>query len=137
MTFGHEGGYAFNEDQRGGHTPGPTIPPPTTKPPIDIQRAHDLLHSQVTGATPFCFDQNDRKIVRGVLDALCWVLNHDHVTAFGKVLRELEDELKRRGYIVVPIEAAYASKPADEPARTSTEDIRQARSGAMFGDSTD
>ena len=28
MTFGHNGGGAFNEDQRGGHTPGPTAKPP-------------------------------------------------------------------------------------------------------------
>jgi hypothetical protein len=29
MTFGHEGGYAFNEDQRGGHHPSPAKKPLT------------------------------------------------------------------------------------------------------------
>lgn len=34
MTFGHEGGYALNEDQRGGHTDPPKTPPREPEPAV-------------------------------------------------------------------------------------------------------
>lgn len=67
----------------------------------EIQRAHDILHSQLTDETPFVFDESERRFVGAALDTLCWILDHTHSTGFATSLSKIEDELQRRGYQLI------------------------------------
>jgi hypothetical protein len=71
----------------------------------EVQRAHDIFWSQVTGATPFVFADRDRKLARAVLDVLCWVLRHDHCDGFPRTLADLEAGLAKKGYRLAPLDA--------------------------------
>ncbi len=69
-------------------------------PFLEVQRAHDLLHAQVTGEAPRVIDADDRLHVKAALDALCWVLEHAHNAAFRNNLAAIEKELAERGYVL-------------------------------------
>lgn len=73
---------------------------PNMKPFEEIQRAHDILHAQITGATPFVFDEVAQPCVLAALDALCWVLNHDHSDGFRRSLQTIEEALAQQGYVI-------------------------------------
>jgi hypothetical protein len=59
----------------------------------EIQRAHDLVGQ-------FCFVTNDAATF-GHVSALCWVLRHEHNTAFAQVLEAVEERLQRAGIEIV------------------------------------
>ena len=59
----------------------------------EIQRAHDLVGQ-------FCVETRDAVTFEHV-SALCWVLRHDHNTAFAQILEEVESRLHRLGIEVV------------------------------------
>lgn len=54
-TYGHEGGYAFNEDQRGGHHPSPVVVP--VSQPWEGPKTHDeaqaVHHGFLNGITAY------------------------------------------------------------------------------------
>ncbi len=59
----------------------------------EIQRAHDLVGQ-------YCHEMNDPVTFEHV-SALCWVLRHDHNTAFGQILEQVENRLRYLGIEVV------------------------------------
>lgn len=69
--------------------------------PHEIQRAHDILEAVVLGeviATP----PNDgaEAAMHATIDALCWVLRHDHNPAFATNLAKLERNIAAAGYVL-------------------------------------
>jgi hypothetical protein len=69
-------------------------------PFLEVQRAHDLLHGQVTGEAPRVIEADDRLAAHSALDALCWVLQHTHNGAFARNLAAIEKELAGQGYVL-------------------------------------
>ena len=64
----------------------------------EIQRAHDLIIPILLEEVPNPFDNPDSKeALHAAADVLCWVLMHDHNTAFGENLKELEEGLADLG----------------------------------------
>lgn len=63
-----------------------------------VQRAHDLLLPVVMGDVPHELDDDVVRALHAAVDALCWVLGHDHNDAFQMNLSALEDHLKSQGY---------------------------------------
>lgn len=59
----------------------------------EIQRAHDLVGQ-------YCFEMDDAVSFEHV-SALCWVLRHDHNTAFAQILETVESRLESLGIHVV------------------------------------
>lgn len=70
---------------------------------VEIQRAHDILHGQVTGEVPFVLDESARPLIRAALDVLCWVLRHDHANGFPRSLADVERGLLVAGYVLEPL----------------------------------
>lgn len=73
------------------------------KTEIEIHRAHDILVAISLGEVPCVV--SDKGAMHAALDALCWVLGHDDGqhgcnTAFGDNLRQVEDELGKRGFLL-------------------------------------
>lgn len=66
----------------------------------EIARAHDLLVGICVGDAPHPCPKH-KKSLQAALDVLCWVLRHDHNTAFEMNLRELESILAEAGYRLV------------------------------------
>lgn len=77
---------------------GPAIVPLRTRDPLEIQRAHDLLHAVLGGELPVVMPEGVRLVVTAQLDVLCWALNHDHNTSFAENLHELREEIRAAGY---------------------------------------
>ena len=66
----------------------------------EIQRAHDIVGQ-------FCVETHDLASFEHV-SALCWVLRHDHNTAFGQILEMVEDRLARAGITIVRLPKLFA-----------------------------
>lgn len=98
----------------------PPLNPPSDQSPVrtlpadDIQRAHDVLHAQVTGEVPFVLDESARPLMHAALDALCWVLGHEHNENFGRSLAKIERELAARGFRMVRSDAPFVGAPPAE-----------------------
>lgn len=73
---------------------------PTTRDPLEIQRAHDMLVAWRLGEVPDIVEGDSRSIVamKAALDVLCWVLDHDHNKAFGENLETINTTLENLGY---------------------------------------
>jgi len=69
-------------------------------PFLEVQRAHDILHGQVTGEAPRVIEADGRLPAKGALDALCWILGHTHNGAFARNLAAIEKELAEQGYVL-------------------------------------
>lgn len=69
---------------------------PTTRPPMEIQRAHDLLVGIILGETPVTREEI-KKQCSPPASVLCWVLQHDHNKAFGELLERIEQALSSMG----------------------------------------
>ena len=78
---------------------------PPVRPRVEIQRAHDLL-------TAIALDERLRRdlfepgrlqIVKASLDALCWVLHHDHNQTLALTLEALEVKLNALDYQLVEL----------------------------------
>jgi hypothetical protein len=67
---------------------------------LEIHRAHDMLTPIVLGEIEVEMDEKTALGLHAGLDALCWVLGHDHNTAFGKNLEAVEKELAARGIVL-------------------------------------
>jgi hypothetical protein len=80
-------------------------------PFLEVQRAHDLLHGQVTGEVPRVIEAHDRLPAKGALDVLCWMLGHTHNGAFARNLVAIEKELGERGYVLT----RAATEAIDQP----------------------
>jgi hypothetical protein len=63
------------------------------RPVDEIQRAHDIVGQ-------YCVEADDPATMEHV-SALCWVLRHDHNTAFAQILEAVEEDLRRRGIRIV------------------------------------
>jgi hypothetical protein len=86
----------------------PTVPPADDpprlrRPDAEVQRAHDVLWSQHTGAAPFMLDESARPLVAAALDVLCWVLGHHHADGFTRSLADIERGLLVAGYVLEEI----------------------------------
>lgn len=55
----------------------------------EIQRAHDIVGQ-------YCVEADDAVTFEHV-SALCWVLRHDHNSAFAQILESIEERLVHRG----------------------------------------
>jgi hypothetical protein len=64
----------------------------------EIQRAHDMLRAAVMDEVPHPFDPDVLRAMHASLDALCWVLQHNHNVAFRDNLERLRKFLEVRGY---------------------------------------
>lgn len=77
----------------------PLIVPPATRDAMEVQRAHDALNNIITGTVDIGeIPPLDRNLLRASLEVLCWVLQHDHNTAFAEHLKELRDAIREAGY---------------------------------------
>src|SRR5438128_2213384 len=90
---------------------------PAMKPLEEVQRAHDILHSVVTGAMPAPFGGAVANHCHASLDVLCWVLGHDHNKSFANNLAAIERELTERGLVLQRAEHPFVGDP---PAPTET-----------------
>jgi hypothetical protein len=65
----------------------------------EILRAHDMLAAAVTGEIPCRFASPiERLILLAGIDALCWVLGHEHNPQFGQNLDMIRRKVKEAGY---------------------------------------
>ena len=66
----------------------------------EIQRAHDILVAVVTGelGPVVALNPEAEAAFHGALDVLCWILRHDHNTAFTKNVARIEEWAKSQGY---------------------------------------
>lgn len=70
----------------------------------EIQRAHDILNLAITGGLPGIPIRGEIGIrLRFALDAICWVLRHEHEEGFHKNLAEIESWAADHGYRLIPI----------------------------------
>ena len=74
----------------------------TLKPEDTIVQAHDLLWAVVMGEVPNPFPGHEQEL-RSALNALCWVLGHDHNKRFAHNLKVIDKKLQERGYHLIPI----------------------------------
>jgi hypothetical protein len=66
----------------------------------DIERAHDLLAAIIAqDATGLALSAETLYAIHSALDVLCWVLVHDHNTAFAGNLTMLEEAIMEAGYV--------------------------------------
>jgi hypothetical protein len=71
----------------------------------EVQRAHDILTAVILGEVPSPVESaKDEQILtalmRAQLDALCWVLKHEHRNGFPENLAHLEQWLEERGFVL-------------------------------------
>lgn len=98
-------------------------PRPLLRDREEIQRAHDILASALFDprirAAVARLAIEDEVLVRTALDALCWVLNHEHNQSFAQNLAELEEELRAAGFAFArlkePIKLGEALFPGKTP----------------------
>lgn len=64
----------------------------------EIQNAHDILVGIKLGHVHVGLDDGGMDSLTAALDALCWVLEHDHNTTFAKNLDELQQEIEVQGF---------------------------------------
>jgi hypothetical protein len=89
----------------------------------EIQAAHDRLVAIVLGEVPSPFLAEESAQVAAALDALCWVLCHDHNPAFGEALVRTDAFLSERGYVLHKTDTRPT--PSSEPQRTSNPEAAQ------------
>jgi hypothetical protein len=65
----------------------------------EITRAHDLLAGIILGET-LPLDPVTENMIRLEAGVLCWVLNHDHNTAFEEHIANIEKILAKAGYVL-------------------------------------
>lgn len=65
---------------------------------MEIWRAHDILSALVTGEIQVTLDDRSRAAAHAALDALCWVLRHDHNPHFAENLAGIEKAAETAGY---------------------------------------
>jgi hypothetical protein len=70
----------------------------------EITRAHDLLVGAITGDCGVKIPPDSEQIVAHWASVLCWVLHHDHNTAFPENLQNLEKALNEAGIELGPPE---------------------------------
>jgi hypothetical protein len=66
----------------------------------EIQKAHDLLTQALLGEIPWPWGDQDPETVaaiRGAVDVLCWILDHDHNPNFAGNLAGALDFLQSLG----------------------------------------
>lgn len=73
---------------------------PKLKSEREIQRAHDILHAIVTGKAGIDGPEDGMERCHAALDALCWVLGHDHNPTFRNNLAAVEKQIKLAGYVL-------------------------------------
>lgn len=66
----------------------------------EVQRAHDVLRAIVTSEVPWppSIPRANLNALRSALDALCWVLEHEHNDSFAKNIERVEKEIERMGF---------------------------------------
>jgi hypothetical protein len=68
----------------------------------DVQRGHDLLVHVVTDEEARgLFSNTDVESLTRSLDALCWVLRHDHNRTFASVLAQIEMRMEASGFRLI------------------------------------
>jgi hypothetical protein len=67
----------------------------------EIIRAHDTLVSILAGETDVSANPEEQIVLAAGLDALCWVLGHDHNPQFESNLDMLRGKLKEAGYVQI------------------------------------
>jgi len=70
------------------------------RPAHEIQMAHDILRQLVLDAELFhaVIQERNRGRALAALEALCWVLHHDHNTAFAANMAGIQMRLAALGY---------------------------------------
>ena len=71
------------------------------KSPEEIKKAHDMIAAFYLGHIPTVMDARDRHALMSCLDVLCWVLGHDHNTAFANNLERLQAITEAHGLALV------------------------------------
>lgn len=74
----------------------------------EIQKAHDILLPLLAPNTGLPQDaiaqvignDADRMMIHAMLDTLCWVLEHDHNTAFATNLERIKSKLEELGFYI-------------------------------------
>jgi hypothetical protein len=69
-----------------------------------IQRAHDILKAALTDLPVSWPDAPTKAAAHGALDALCWVLRHDHNTLFAENLATLHRNIEQAGYVLSEVQ---------------------------------
>jgi hypothetical protein len=64
----------------------------------EIIAAHDRLAATLLGDVPCPYTDSSIAIVTAALDALCWVLRHDHNQTFQHNLDQLEQAHRAMGF---------------------------------------
>lgn len=75
---------------------------------LEIQKAHDILLPLLapnTGLPPDAIaevigNETDKLMTHCMLDVLCWVLKHDHNTAFDENLSRIKGKLEELGFYI-------------------------------------
>lgn len=66
----------------------------------EIQKAHDVLIAVVLKEVDISMDNQGIDRCRSALDALCWVLDHDHNTAFAGNFASVHKAITEKGYVL-------------------------------------
>jgi hypothetical protein len=68
----------------------------------EIQRAHDVIAGVVLQWERFkdWFPVGTGAPLVNALNTLCWVLQHDHNPAFEETLKQVEDTMAKRGFVL-------------------------------------
>ena len=64
----------------------------------EVLRAHDILAGVLLGEMRVDFEELQFIGMKASLDALCWVLDHEHNTAFARNLAAIEAAAEAAGF---------------------------------------
>jgi hypothetical protein len=68
----------------------------------ELQRVHDMLIAIVLEEIPIeIADDITRCKILGSLDALCWMLGHDHNTSFQNLIDDIRAEMASTGIVEI------------------------------------
>ena len=78
-----------------------------------VQQAHDRLVAIIVGEVPNPFGSTGAAdvAVHSACDVLCWLLEHDHNTAFAENLGKIDAALARMGFALKHSAALRPRKP--------------------------
>ncbi len=75
---------------------------PTIRTETEVQRAHDILVGIILDEVPIEMraTEEDKMKLSQYACILCWMLHHDHNTAFAKLLADLEKIANQLGFVI-------------------------------------
>ncbi len=75
---------------------------PTIRTETEVQRAHDILVGIILDEVPIEMRATEKQKfqISQMTSVLCWVLHHDHKSAFAELLADIEKTANELGIVI-------------------------------------